>query len=142
MAKQMGADAVVDPIKEDPVATVLAATEGHGAEVVLEMSGVPAVIDQGTQMLAKGGRMSLLGLPPDRVSLDLTDQVIFKEARIFGVTGREIFRTWQQTTMLLATGMVDVSPVITHRFPLERFEEAFDVVASGRSGKVILLPHS
>jgi len=120
---------------------VLDATGGHGAEVVLEMSGVPGVIAQGTRMLARGGRMSLLGLPTDPVTLDITDQVIFKEARIFGVTGREIFRTWQQTTTLLATGMVDVTPVITHRFPLEHFEEAFDVMASGRSGKVILLPH-
>jgi threonine 3-dehydrogenase len=140
LAKQMGADAVLDPTKEDPVATVLAATEGHGAEVVLEMSGVPTVIDQGTRMLAPGGRMSLLGLPPGPVSLDLTDQVIFKEARLIGVTGRELFRTWQQMTTLLATGMVDVAPVITHRFPLREFEEAFQVMASGRSGKVILLP--
>jgi len=140
LAKQMGADAVVDPTKEDPVATVLAATEGHGAEVVLEMSGVPAVIDQGTRMLAPGGRMSLLGLPPGPVSLDLTDQVIFKEARLIGVTGRELFRTWQQMTTLLATGMVDVGPVITHRFALTEFEEAFEVMSSGRSGKVILLP--
>jgi threonine 3-dehydrogenase len=140
LAKRMGADLVVDPVREDPVAAVLDATDGHGAEVVLEVSGVPAVIDQGTRMLARGGRVSLLGLPSDPVTLDLTDQVIFKEARLFGVTGREIFRTWQQTTTLLATGMVDVSPVITHRFPLERFEEAFDVMTSGRSGKVILLP--
>jgi threonine 3-dehydrogenase len=140
LAKKMGADLVVDPSREDVVAAVRAATDGHGAEVVLEMSGVPKAIDQGTRMLAIGGRMSLLGLPNEPVALDLTDQVIFKEARLFGVTGREIFRTWQQTTTLLATGMVDVSPVITHRFPLERFEEAFEVTASGRSGKVILLP--
>jgi threonine 3-dehydrogenase len=84
--------------------------------------------------------MALLGLPTGPVALDLTDQVIFREARLFGVTGREIFRTWQQTSVLLATGMVDVTPVITHRFPLEEFREAFEVVASGRSGKVILLP--
>jgi len=104
------------------------------------MSGVPAVIDQGTRMLAPGGRMSLLGLPPGPVSLDLTDQVIFKEARLIGVTGRELFRTWQQMTTLLATGMVDVGPVITHRFALTEFQEAFEVMSSGRSGKVILLP--
>ena len=140
LAKEMGADAVVDPTKEDPVRAVHDATDGHGAEVVLEMSGVQRVIDQGTRMLAPGGRMSLLGLPPGPVPLDLTDQVIFKEARLIGVTGRELFRTWQQTTTLLATGMVDVGPVITHRFPLDRFEEAFEVMASGRSGKVILLP--
>jgi threonine 3-dehydrogenase len=122
------------------VEAVLTATEGHGAEVVLEMSGVPKVIDQGTRMLAGAGRMALLGLPSGPVALDMTDQVIFKEARIFGVTGRELFRTWQQMTTLLATGMVDPTPVITHRFPLDRYEEAFDAAASGRAGKVILLP--
>jgi threonine 3-dehydrogenase len=140
LAKQMGADLLVDPGKEDPVEAVLVATDGHGAEVVLEMSGVPKVIDQGTRMLARGGRMSLLGLPTEPVPLDLTDQVIFKEARLVGVTGRELFRTWQQMTTLLATGMVDVAPVITHRFGLEQFEEAFEVMASGRSGKVTLVP--
>jgi len=140
LAKKMGADLVIDPTREDPVAEVLEATEGHGAEVVLEMSGASRAIDQGTRMLARGGRMSLLGLPTEPVALDLTDQVIFKEARLFGVPGRELFRTWQQTTTLLAAGMVDVSPVITHRFPLARFEEAFEVAASRRSGKVILLP--
>ncbi len=140
LAKEMGADQAIDPSLEDPVAAVMAATEGHGAEVILEMSGVPTVIDQGTRMLAAGGRIALLGLPPGPVSLDLTDQVIFKEARIFGVTGRELFRTWQQMTTLLATGMVDPTPVITHRFTLDRFEEAFEAAGSGRAGKVILLP--
>jgi threonine 3-dehydrogenase len=137
----MGADQVVDPAAADPVEAVLAATDGHGAEVVLEMSGVPSAIDQGTRMLAPGGRMALLGLPSEPVTLDLTDQVIFKEARIYGVTGRTLFRTWQQMTTLLTSGMVDPSPVITHRLPLERFEEAFEVTASGRAGKVILLPN-
>jgi threonine 3-dehydrogenase len=137
LAKAMGADQLVDPLKEDPVEAVLAATDGLGADVVLVMSGVASVIDQGTRMLRHGGRLSLLGLPAGPVSLDLTDQVIFKEARIFGVTGRELFRSWQQTTTLLATGMVDVRPTITGQYPLERFEEAFDAVASGRSAKVI-----
>jgi threonine 3-dehydrogenase len=140
IAKQMGADVLVDPSVEDPVDAVRAATDGHGAEVVLEMSGVPAVIEQGTRMLAGGGRMALLGLPDEPVTLDVAEQVIFKEARIFGVTGRELFRTWEQTSTLLATGMVDPTPVITHRFSLEEYEQAFDAVTSGRSGKVILLP--
>jgi threonine 3-dehydrogenase len=104
------------------------------------MSGVASVIDQGTRMLAPGGRMALLGLPTGRVSLDLTDQVIFKEARLLGVTGRTIFRTWELTSTLLATGMVDVSPIVTHRFPFQDYEEAFDAATSGRSGKVILTP--
>ena len=90
-------------------------------------------------MLARGGRMSLLGLPDGPVPLDLNDQVIFKEARLLGITGRDV-PTWQQTQTLLASGMVDVGPVITHRFELDRFEEAFDVLRSGRSGKRILFP--
>jgi threonine 3-dehydrogenase len=116
------------------------ATNGQGAEVVLEMSGNARAIDQGTRMLARGGRMSLLGLPDGAVTLDLNDQVIFKEARLQGITGREMFRTWQQTTTLLSTGRVDVAPVITHRFELDRFAEAFETTASGKAGKVILLP--
>ena len=131
LAKQMGADVVVDPGRVDAVDAVMEATEGHGAEVVLEMSGVPSVIDQGTRMLAGGGRMALLGLPGEPVTLEITDQVIFKEARLYGVTGRTIFRTWELTSTLLATGMVDVSPIITHRFSLEDFEKAFDAVTSG-----------
>jgi len=140
MASAMGADLLIDPASTDPVAAVMEATNGGGAEVVLEMSGNAKAIDQGTRMLARGGRLSLLGLPDGPVTLDLADQVIFKEARLQGITGREMFRTWQQTTTLLSTGRVDVAPVITHRFGLERFEEAFATTASGRSGKVILLP--
>ncbi len=139
-AGEMGADVLLDPTDVDPVAAVLELTKGVGAEVVLEMSGNARAIDQGTRLLARGGRMSLLGLPDGPVTLDLNDQVIFKEARLLGITGREMFRTWQQTTTLLSTGRVDVRPVITHRFPLERFDEAFATTASGRSGKVILLP--
>jgi threonine 3-dehydrogenase len=139
-ASEMGADLLIDPSSVDPVEGVMQATGGQGAEVVLEMSGNATAIDQGTKMLARGGRMSLLGLPESGVTLDLNDQVIFKEARLEGITGREMFRTWQQTTTLLSTGRVDVAPVITDRFPLERFEEAFERTASGMSGKVILSP--
>jgi threonine 3-dehydrogenase len=140
LASKMGADVLVDPKAEDPVEVVLRETDGTGAEVVLEMSGNARAIDQGTRMLARGGRMSLLGLPDRPVTLDLNDQVIFKEARLLGVTGREMFRTWQQTTTLLSTGRVDVTPVITDRFTLDRFEEAFETMASGHAAKIIVVP--
>jgi len=142
LAQTMGADLLIDPTSEDPVETVLRETDGNGAEVVLEMSGNARAIDQGTRMLARGGRMSLLGLPDGPVTIDLNDQVIFKEARILGITGREMFRTWQQTTTLLSTRRVDVSPVITHRFPLDRFEDAFETAASGHAAKVIVFPNA
>ncbi|HEX6329796.1 MAG TPA: L-threonine 3-dehydrogenase [Actinomycetota bacterium] len=141
LAGKMGADLLIDPRTDDPVETVLRETDGEGAEVVLEMSGNATAIDQGTRMVARGGRMSLLGLPDGPVTLDLNDQVIFKEARILGITGREMFRTWQQTTTLLSTGRVDISPVITHRLPLDRFDEAFQTAASGHAAKVIMFPN-
>jgi threonine 3-dehydrogenase len=141
LAKQMGADVVVDPSNEDAVAAVMTATDGHGAEVVLEMSGVPTVIRQATEMVCGGGRIVLLGLPIEPVPLELTDNVIFKEARIYGVTGRVLFQDWETMSALLGSGTVDVTPVITHRFPLEEFEKAFEAMDSGRSGKVLLLPN-
>jgi threonine 3-dehydrogenase len=140
-AGEMGADLLLDPSETDPVHAVLDQTSGVGVEVVLEMSGNDEAIDHGTRMLARGGRMSLLGLPDRAVTLDLNDQVIFKEARLQGITGREMFRTWQQTTTLLSTGRVDVAPLITHRFRLDRWAEAFEATASGSSGKVILTPN-
>jgi threonine 3-dehydrogenase len=105
------------------------------------MSGNRSAIRTGTRMLSRGGRMALLGLPDGPVELDLNDEVIFKEARLEGVTGREMFRTWEQTSTFLSSGLVDVAPVITHRYPLEEFAEAFDVMASGRSGKIVLVPN-
>jgi threonine 3-dehydrogenase len=140
LAGKMGADIVLDPTSADPVRAIEELTAGHGVPVVVEMSGDPRAIDQGTRLLARGGRMSLLGLPEGPVALDLTDQVIFKEARLLGITGREMFRTWQQTQTMLASGMVDVTPVLTHRLGLEDFADAFDALRSGRSGKVILYP--
>ena len=116
LAATMGADLLIDPRPRIPWRRCSAATNGTGAEVVLEMCGNARAIDQGTRMLARGGRMSLLGLPDGPVTLDLNDQVIFKEARLLGITGREMFRTWQQTTTLLSTGRVDV--VARHHPPV------------------------
>ncbi|MGZ4129168.1 MAG: L-threonine 3-dehydrogenase, partial [Actinomycetota bacterium] len=62
------------------------------------------------------------------------------EATVQGVTGRELFKTWQQTSRLLSSGMVDVTPIITHHFPLTAYEEAFETLRSGRSGKVVMYP--
>ena len=74
------------------------------------------------------------------MTLDLNDQVIFKEARLHGITGREMFRTWQQTTTLLSTGRVDVAPSSRTGSRWSEFEEAFATTASGSAGKVIMFP--
>jgi threonine 3-dehydrogenase len=118
-------------------ARIREATGGQGVDVVLEMSGHPHGLRDGLAALRKGGWVSLLGLPSGEVAVDIADQVIFKEARLVGIFGRRMWRTWEQATALLNKGL-DVTPIITHRLPLERFEEAFALLKTGSAGKVIL----
>lgn len=137
LARRMGADMVLNASAEDVPARIRHATGGRGADVVLEMSGHRSGLRDGLQALANGGWVSLLGLPSGPVEIDLANDVIFKEAHLAGVFGRRMWETWEQAAALLKMGL-DITPVITHRFPLERFEEAFALLSSGEAGKVIL----
>ena len=83
-----------------------------------------------------GGRVAILGIPSKDVTLDLND-VIFKGLTMQGIYGRRIFETWYKMAAMLQSGL-DISPVITHRFGFDDFEEAFELVASGECGKVLL----
>jgi len=140
MATRLGATMVLNPQKTDVVKAILDATDGVGVDVVLEMSGVQSAIGQGFQMLRKGGRVSLLGLPPGPVMMDLGNWVIFKGATVLGINGREMFRTWDKMAALQVSGKVDFSPIITHRFPLTEFEQGFALMKSGQCAKVVLFP--
>jgi threonine 3-dehydrogenase len=140
LARRMGADRAVDAAAEDPVEVVRAATEGAGADVVLEMSGHPAGVGQAFRMLRRGGRLSLLGIPPVPVSLDLAEDVIFKAATVQGINGRRIWQTWIQGQALLRAGKVDLSPLVTHRLPMARIHEAMTLLRGGDAAKVILYP--
>jgi threonine 3-dehydrogenase len=115
-------------------------TENRGVDVVLEMSGNPHALKSGFQALARGGTMVLLGIPKSTVELDITNDIIFKEAKVLGVNGREIFGTWYLMLELLASGKLKIDDIITHRFRLDEFGEAIALVASGQSGKVLLEP--
>jgi threonine 3-dehydrogenase len=138
MATRMGADLVLDA-RDDVVGRLRAETDGNGVDVVLEMSGAEAALHQGLASVANGGRMSLLGTHSTPVTLDLSQEVIFKGIRLYGITGRRLFETWYRTTALLEEGL-DLRPIITHRLPLAEYATAFDLVASGHAGKVVLLP--
>jgi len=121
MALRMGADVALDPSAGDVVAQVIAATGGSGADVLLEMSGHPAAIQQGFQMLRAGGRASLLGIPSKPVTLNLVDDIIFKGATVHGIYGRRMFETWVQMTDLLKSGKLNLEPLFAERLPLDRF---------------------
>lgn len=138
LATQMGADVVLNPTRDDVVARVLEGTQGVGVDVVLEMSGSEAALHQGLKALTPAGRMSMLGLPDRLVTINMTDDVIFKELRLYGVTGRKIFSTWQTVSRLLASRLVDPTPAITHNLKFEDWQQGMDAMVAGTSGKVVL----
>jgi threonine 3-dehydrogenase len=140
LAERMGATAVFAP-SDQTVSEIRKANGGVGVDVVLEMSGHPVAIEQGLQALHSGGWMSLLGIGDQPVTLDLNELVVTKGITIYGIFGRRIWDTWERTSAYLSSGKVDVSPLITHRFPLDDFQEAMAQMKSGRSGKVVLLPN-
>jgi threonine 3-dehydrogenase len=136
LAQRLGATLTLDPRERDlgEVQRELGMTEGF--DVMLEMSGNADALRSGIANMAHGGRIAILGIPTAAVELDL-DPVIFNMLTLRGIYGREMFETWYQMSVLVDSGL-DISPVITHRFPYSEFEEGFEVAASGDSGKVLL----
>lgn len=138
MATKMGADLVLDA-RDDVVGRLRAETDGNGVDIVIEMSGQSSALHQGLDAVTNGGRVSLLGTHAVPATIDLSKEVIFKGLRIYGITGRQLWDTWYRTTALLEEGL-DLTPIITHRMPLSDYAKAFDLVAAGHAGKIVLLP--
>jgi threonine 3-dehydrogenase len=124
----------------DAVAEIKRMTGGMGVDVSIEIAGVPITTVQSLQAARKLGRVSLTGLTGTPVSIDTVSDIIYKELKIYGTTGRHMWDTWYTMEALLETGKIDPKPVITHRFPLADFEEALALAKSGKAGKVLLYP--
>ncbi len=140
IASRMGADIVINARRDDVVSAVMDDTEGNGADILLEMSGNEKGLHDGLKAIRNGGSASLISVYPDKVSLDLTNEVVFRGLTLIGITGRKIWDTWYKTAALLNSGELDVAPIITHRLPMERFHEGFEAMNARESGKVILYP--
>jgi threonine 3-dehydrogenase len=136
MAAKLGASCVVDVRSEQLAATMAELEMSEGFDVGLEMSGAESAFNQMLDAMNHGGRIAVLGIPAGPMTLDVND-VIFKGLGVQGIYGRRIFETWYKMAAMLQSGL-DVSAVITHQLPVERFEEAFAIVAGGECGKVIL----
>ena len=134
LARRMGATLAVDPAGVRDAMGELGMQEGY--DVGLEMSGSPEALRSLLEVMNNGGRIALLGIPDREVAIDL-NKVIFGGLVLKGIYGREMFETWYRMGVLLQSGL-DITPVITHRFPAARFAEAFEVVRSGQCGKVVL----
>ena len=100
------------------------------------MSGNPRALNDMLEHMFHGGRVALLGILPSDTRIDW-DQVIFKGLHLKGVYGREMFETWYKMASMLQSGL-DVSPLLTHRFDVDDFQQGFDIMRSGKSGKVVL----
>jgi threonine 3-dehydrogenase len=108
----------------------------EGFDIGLEMSGNAAAFSDMIANVSHGGMIAMLGIPPQPMAIDWRT-VIFSMLTIKGIYGREMYETWYKMTVMLQSGL-DIKPVITHRFPYTEYEQAFDVMRKGESGKVIL----
>lgn len=136
MARKMGATQAVN-VREKTLEQVMK-EEGmrEGFDVGLEMSGNTHAFADMIRTLRNGAKIALLGILPPETSIPW-DEVAFKGLVIKGIYGREMFETWYKMSAMLQSGL-DISPVITHRFPYTEFQEAFEIMKSGQSGKIVL----
>ena len=136
LAKKLGASLVVNVTRDSIRDTMTSLGMREGFDVGLEMSGNPRAFNDMLDTMNHGGRVGLLGIPPSETSVDW-NQIIFKGLIIKGVYGREMFETWYKMAAMIQSGL-DLSPIHTHSFKVDEYEEAFEIMRSGQSGKVIL----
>ena len=141
LGRLMGADLTIDPMDSNPVEIILNETDGIGADVLLEMSGAPIALTQGLMSLRSGGRVSLLGIFPTEVKIDLNELVTLRGVRVYGITGRLMFKTWYQVTELISSGKVNLLPLITHQFPLSQASKGMELLRKKEAIKVVLYPN-
>jgi threonine 3-dehydrogenase len=136
LAEKMGASRVVNVADSSLRDTMQDLGMREGFDVGLEMSGSPAALREMISLMAHGGHVGLLGFLPGDTEIQL-EPVIFGGLTIKGIYGREMFETWYKMTAMVESGL-DVTPVITHHFPIEEYVQAFETMLSGNSGKIIL----
>ena len=136
LASRMGATRTVNVTRENLTDVMSELHMLEGFDVGLEVSGNPEAQRQMFSLMNNGGKTALLGIPPGKSEINW-EEIIFKGLTLKGIYGREMFETWYKMAAMVRTGL-NIRPVITHRFPVDRFMEGFDIMRSGRSGKVLL----
>jgi threonine 3-dehydrogenase len=144
LASRMGADVVLDASMgtEKLVKAVMDETDGNGADVALEMSGAAPALKQVFQVLTPGGRVSILGLYNDAVTIDVNNAITFKSATVYGITGRRMFHTWDQMYGLLEREDFrdKLSLMVTHTLPIRDIGEGMALIRTKQAAKVSLTP--
>ncbi len=137
LAKKMGTDIVLDSKKVNLVDEVNKITRGLGADIVVELTGNKTVVNEATRTLRRGGDIVLVGLYSGSVEWDLVNNVIYKEANVYGVTGRIMWDSWWTAQSILLSGKFNTAPVITHYFDLKDFDRALQLAESASTGKIV-----
>ncbi len=130
----------VNPAKVNAVATVKEMNGGRGVDLAVELSGSAPGTRLTFDLIRMGGQIRLVGLSGAPFTMNTTDDVVYKEATIKGTTGRIMWKTWHQMDRLMAEKKFDPKQVITHRFPLDQYVDAFELALSGKAGKILLFP--
>jgi len=136
LARKMGVNLALDVRTENLADAMQTLGMKEGFDVALEMSGSPKAFADNLPNMFHGGKIALLGIMPGSAAIDW-NLVVFNQLTIKGIYGREMYETWYKMTALIQSGL-DISPVITHRFPYKEFREAIELMKSGNSGKIVL----
>lgn len=139
IAEKMGADFIINSRKMDAAAEVLGRV-GQGVDVVVDYTGNAQAIKSGFEMLRKGGRFVMVGLPNGDISFDFSSHIIYKEAVVIGVTGRLMYKTWEQCERILKDEQFNLFTVVGGKFAMKDFEKAFKAILDGVPGKMLLIP--
>jgi len=136
MAQSFGATKAFHGEKDPVEKTILDETRGIGVDMVLEISGSQKAYDQGLRLLRKAGTFVVIGLPSRPIQLEIPTNVMYKEAKILGITGREMYDTWFQVIELIQSRKITPEKVVTHQLAPEKLEEGFKVAKEAQHGKV------
>ncbi len=137
LAKKIGTDIVLNGQACSVVEEVERITKGSGMDIVVELTGNRAVVNDAARTLRRGGALVLVGLFPGPVEIDLVNNVIYKEANVFGVTGRVMWDTWWVAQSMILSGKMNLAPVITDYFDLAEYDRALQLAEAATSGKII-----
>ena len=139
-ARAMGADVTINSRREDLVARVLELTHGLGVEAAIDVTGSPAALNSSLKCVMAMGCLVSVGLPGEPVTMDMTEDLFYRQIHLSGICGRRIWETWDDFTTVLKDPIYDMKRVIGGQFALEDFEAGFAKMRSGAPGKMFLYP--
>ncbi len=137
LARKLGATETFNPLEQNVETALAQLTGGQGVDVALEMSGAPSAIQQSLRITRPGGSVSLMGIPAGPVSINLAEDLIFRGITVHGIVGRRLYETWHTMRALLASGRLNVEPVITHQLPISEYQHGMELMRDGLCGKVV-----